>query len=98
MLNKELIIKHIGRNYNPRDIGYKDIILLSNLFNIHENSMAKLIDYNFKLGFRCYDILDAERNRWLSYDTIPFFESRMYGNKLYGNSNIKKDNSGFYKI
>lgn len=69
MKDKELIIKYIDKHHNPRDIGYKDIILLSNLFNIHENSIAALIDVHFKLGFKCSDILEAERNGWSFYYT-----------------------------
>lgn len=79
MKDKELIIKHIGRNYNPRDIGYKDIILLSKLFNIHENSMAKLIDYNFKLAFKCSDLLDGYNYCGMNQITSVFkFYDKIY--------------------
>ena len=79
MKDKELIIKHIEKHYNPHDIAYKDIILLSKLFNIHENSMAKLIDYNFKLGFKCCDILDRYNNCGLNQFTSVF----KYYDKIY---------------
>lgn len=91
MKNKELIVKHIERHYNPRDIGYKDIILLSKLFNIDEYSIAKLIDYKFKLGFKCCDILDVERNRCSLHNVKSIYYHTLYGYQPYGNS--KRDNN-----
>ena len=69
MKNKELIIKHIEKHYNPHDIAYKDIILLSKLFNIHEKSIVALIDVHFKLGFKCSDIFDL--NNYCGCDMKP---------------------------
>ena len=87
MKEYKFLIKHIERYYDPRDIDYCDILTLSKLFNTNGKIIAKLIDYRFKLGFKCSNIFKLHTDDFYNHNVVS----------VYCGYNLKSHNKGFYK-